>query len=703
MKKLLGFGLLVLLIGMVVSALTVLLYPMPEPNDIAVAEISEIRYADGTSLIVQIGDVTRTSVPLSDVPEHVQLAVLAAEDREFYSHEGFSPEGLARAVVNNASGGSTQGGSTITQQYVKNAFLTHDQTLSRKARELIISLRLELSDSKGQILEGYLNTIYFGRGAYGIEAASQAYFGHPASELTLVEGAALAGIIQSPGNFEPEVNPQGLQGRFDYVVAGMVAQGSITAAEAEAMALPAFLPRDTSDRYGGQIGYIAQEVRAELLAAGFTDAQIDGGGLRISTTIDQAAQDAMVAAVEGQGPRSGTEGLRIGAASVDPTTGGILAMYGGADYVSSPLNNATQARSQAGSTFKPFALAAAFEEGISPYSRWNGNSPRTIAGYKLENEGNTSYGTVTLQRATEKSINTAFVALAHQVGIEDVMDAAYRAGVPRDTTSPDAGLSFVLGSSSTSPLEMASAYATFAARGVYRTPHIVQQVTTSDGQVLYEAPVTGEQRFDPDIADQVNAVLQKVVTNGTATKARALNRPVAGKTGTTDDNKSAWFVGYTPQAATAVMLTKEDAAGNPVSLRGTGGLTQVFGSSFPLNIWVAYNAGYLDDLPIAKFVAPVSGSRSSTSGDAPTYRRQWTAPPSSTASDEPEPIPFTPEPSTSPPDTGPPDTGPPATQPPATQPPATAEETPGEGVGGSSEGQPGGGGVQEEEVGDAAP
>jgi membrane peptidoglycan carboxypeptidase len=614
MKKVLGIGALTVLLGIVAAVVVVVLFPVPEPNDFAIAETSEVLYSDGTTSIVQVGDITRRSIPISQVPEHVQEAVMAAEDRDYYEHGGFSPAGLARALINNVQGGVTQGGSTITQQYVKNAYLTQEQTITRKVKELILAIKIDTTQSKDEVMEDYLNTIYFGRGAYGIEAASVAYYGHGAAELTPAEGVALAGLIQSPGNYEPTLYPDRLQQRFDYVVGGMQEKGWVTAEEAQWLTMPEFLPVNTANRYGGQTGYIAGEVRRELKANGFTDEQIDQGGLRITTTIDPRAQAEIVQAVEQRGPKSGTDGLRIGAASVDPDTGGILAMYGGPDYVTSSLNNATQATAQAGSTFKPFALAAAFEKGYTLNSRFNGNSPATIAGYTLENEGNKSYGSVTLGKATEQSINTAFVALAHKIGIENVMDAAYRAGIPASTTPQDVGLSFVLGSSSMSPVQMASAYATFAARGVYHTPHIVSSVSTPDGEVLYTADVAGEQRFAPEIADQVNAALERVITNGTATRGQSVGRPVAGKTGTTDENKSAWFVGYGPQVATSVMLSKEDEAGNPVSLRGTGGMQKVFGSSFPLAIWSDYMQDYLAELPVEDFAAPPRQGSSAWNG-----------------------------------------------------------------------------------------
>lgn len=642
-KKLIGFGVIAAIVGVLAAALVVIFYPVPEPNDFAVAEATEVYYADGT-LIAQVGDITRTSVPLDRVPIEVQQAVLAAEDRSFYDHQGFSPVGIGRALYNNVRGGPTQGGSTITQQYVKNAFLTQDQSMIRKLQELVLSVKLEIAVSKDEILEGYLNTIYFGRGAYGIEAASQAYFGKPVDQMTAAEGAALAGLIQSPGNYEPELFPEALQGRFDYVVNGKVEEGWMTPAEAATMAMPAFIPRDTSNRYGGQIGYLIEETKAELRKAGFSDAEIVGGGLRVTTSIDPLAQSAMETAVAEEGPESNTEGLRIGMVSVDPRNGAILAMYGGPDYITSPLNNATQAIAQAGSTFKPFALAEAFKQGISTDSRWNGNSPATIAGYTLQNEGNKSYGTVTLNRATELSINTPYVRLTSELGVANVIETAHQIGLPRDTKGVNEDLTFVLGSASPNVLDMAGAYSTFAARGIYHEPSMLTEVKNIDGATLYTRPVAGEDRLDAEIADSVNQTLQRVVTNGTATRAQQLNREVAGKTGTTDDNMSAWFIGYTPQVVTAVMMSKEDENGNPVTLRGTGGMSQVFGSSFPLRMFVAANKPYLADQEKLEFANP-SGDLSSpgrSGGDSEPESQPSSSP---TPTEEPTP---TPEPTLSP-------------------------------------------------------
>ncbi len=609
LKTILKWTGIVILIGFALLILLVLFYPVPDPNAEAVAESSEVLYADGTTQIGTIGDISRTSIPLTEVPLDTQHAVLAAEDRNFYEHGALSIPSIVRAFFNNVTGGDTQGGSTITQQYVKNMYLTQEQTLVRKFKEMILAIKLEVTASKDEILEGYLNTIYWGRGAYGIEAASQSYYQHPANQLTTAEGAALAGMIQSPNNYQPDENLEGLTSRYNYVVNGMVEEGWLDQSAADALVFPTFPPEDTSNKYGGQVGYLIDTVKSELSSLGFTDSQIEGGGLRIVSTIDKTAEDAIVASVQANGPQSNTEGLRIGSAAVEPGTGAILALYGGPDYVENQFNNATQARAQAGSTFKPFALAAAFENGINLDSMWDGNSPRTIAGYTLENEGNTSYGVVSLLTATENSINTPFVDLSNVVGVDKVIDAAYRAGLPQDTPGIEQNLTFVLGTSSPTPLDMAAAYATFADGGTYYPPTILREVYVDD-QLDHALEPVGTLAFSSAVVDNVNHALQRVVTNGTGSAAGALGRPAAGKTGTTDDNLSAWYMGYTPQYVSSVMMVKEDANGNPISLSGTGGMSQVFGSSFPLQIWLGGAQGYLADKPEESFprAEPIDGT-----------------------------------------------------------------------------------------------
>ncbi len=562
---------------------------VPKPNDIAMAEQSIIYWNDGKTELGRLGEANRVAVDLKDIPLKAQEAVLAAEDRSYYEHGGFDPRGLARAVWVDLSDGQTQGGSTITQQYAKNAFLTHEQTISRKVRELFLSVKLETEESKSDILNSYLNTIYWGRGAYGIETASQAYFGVSAKDLNLRQSAALAAIIRAPGGYDPETHKDQLKARYAYVLDGMVAKGWITPEEkAHAVKkLPQFVdyePQKSSLR--GTKGYLIESVRREMLRRGFTENDLTIGGYRIVSTFDRSDQKAAVNAVDWSGPGP-EKGLRIGLTAVDPKNGEVRAMYGGADYLKNQLSNADQAVGLAGSTFKAFGLAAAFEDDIDLSSTWDGSSPRTIKGYKLQNEDNVSYGQVSLLRATEKSINTVFVDLAQQVGVEKVREAAVRAGVPDKTIGLVADPTTVLGTASPTTLDMASAYATFANEGERIEPTTIQEVTRA-GQLEYKHEVEPQRAFSADVSNKVTYALEQVVRSGTGTAARALGRPAAGKTGTTDNNRSAWFVGYTPQLSAAVMMVKQDKDGNAESLYGTGGMGHVFGGSYPTRIWTTF-------------------------------------------------------------------------------------------------------------------
>lgn len=600
--------LVVALLGIGGFAVALARTTVPSPNDLATSEATIVYWADGQTELGRLGDSTRRSIVLADVPLDVQHAVLAAEDRGFYDHGGVSPVGIVRALWNNVTGGSTQGGSTITQQYAKNAFLTQARTWDRKVREVLLATKLETVVSKDEILENYLNTIYFGRGADGIEAASIAYFGIPTSELSVEQGAVLAAIIKSPSGMAPEKDLPALKARWAYVMDAMVEEGWLTPKARAKAEFPTIKKQRAKDRLGGQTGYLLTMVEQQLLELGFDETEVQRGGLRVTTTFDQAAQKAATAAVRKAGPKTGTDGLRIGLAAVRPGTGEVVAVYGGRDFVSDQINNATREFAQAGSTFKPFALAAATERGIGLSSIWPGDSPATVDGYTFDNYGNTSYGDVTLLRATEDSINSAYVSLEADVGVDRVADAAIRAGIPADTPGlSDRNLTLVLGTSSPSALSMADAYATFAARGDHVSPTTVSRVVGANGGVLFALEPRSSSAFDTDTADTVTYALSKVVTDGTGYAAQELGRPAAAKTGTTDDNKSAWFVGYTPQLATAVLMAKEDSDGMPVSLSGTGGLSTVTGGSYPAAIWTAFMRAALDGLPELAFPPPPAG------------------------------------------------------------------------------------------------
>jgi len=646
---------------------------VPQPNDVATAQTTIVYWNDGKTELGRFGDANRVSVPLDQVPLAMQHAVLSAEDREFYDEGGFSPKGIGRAIWNNLSGGSVQGGSTITQQYAKNAFLTQDRTFTRKFHELVLAVKLDTSVSKDQILGDYLNTIYFGRGAYGIQTASQQYFGVPASKLTLGQSAALAAIIRSPGGYSPDTNLDKLKGRWTYVLDGMVEKGWITPAQRAAVTFPKFVAKKPANKFAGTNGYLLDSVRQALLAHGFTDDDINSGGLRVVSTFDQQAQASAVAAVEAKGPKTGAQGLRIGLAAVKPGTGEVVAMYGGADFLTNQVNNATQALGQAGSTFKPFTLAAAIEQGISLDSVWNGNNGVMIQGRKVVNYADESLGQITLLTGTEKSVNSVYVAVTDKIGPAKVVDAAVRAGIPDNTPAlHPVVLNVTLGVSSPHVIDLAAAYATFADRGQQVSPTVLKEVRGPNGGVLLRLDPSPKQAFSSDTADTVNYALRKVVTDGTGFAAMGLGRPAAGKTGTTNDNKSALFAGYTPQLAAAVMLVKDGKDGLPVSMSGVGGLRTVTGGSFPARIWTAFMKGALKGQPVEQFTDPANLPTATPTPSGPTGATGASG--ATGATGPATPTPTAPAPSGSPSPATPPATpappAPPASTPPASTPPA---------------------------------
>lgn len=596
------------LIGTVVLgsalAFAVSVTQIPLPKEVARAQTTIVMWADGEKEIGRFGEFNRTDIDLNEVPQHVQQAVLAAEDRNFYNHRGFSIQGFTRALLSNIFSGTRVGGSTITQQYAKLAFLTQEKSIIRKAKELVLAIKLESVESKEEILENYLNTAYFGRGAYGIQAAARTYFGLDASQLSIPQGAALAALLQAPSATEKIENRDRWINRFNYVLNGMVDIGAINATQKETITFPESITYSSSNKFGGTNGYLLYSVRQEMLEKGYTEDDLNLRGLKVISTFEENAQTAIVDAVTNEAPTTKTEGLRIGIASVRPGTGEVVAIYGGPDYVTEPLNNATQAIAQAGSTFKPFALAAAFEQGIALDTVWNGNSPRTFGDYTLNNYSKKSFGDITLLQATENSVNTVYVDVAYQIGKEKVFDATLRAGIPAETAGMINDITLVLGTASPHVLDVANAYATFAARGIYAKPTMIKEIYGANDGLLYQISPETKRAFTTQVADEVTYALSQVIQNGTGTRAKAIGRPAAGKTGTTDGNKSAWFAGYTPQLATAVMMVKQNEKGDPISLAGTGGLRSVTGGSFPALMWTYFMKEASKDLPKLDFPPP---------------------------------------------------------------------------------------------------
>ena len=584
-------------------ATSVKVLSVPQPNEVTTAQTTILYYDDGVTELGRLGEANRVSVPIDEVPLLTQRAVLAAEDRQFYEHDGFSIRGIARALYTNLTGASgAGGGSTITQQYAKNAYLTQERSFTRKYKELILSIKLETIVNKDKILSDYLNTIYFGRGAYGIETAANQYFGKSVGDLDLAESAVIAAIVQAPNGLSPEENLEGLTSRWNYVLDGMLTQGWISQEERDSVKFPKIDEYKPVNTFGGPKGYLIEQVRQVMYENGITDDQINLAGLRVVTTFNQVAQDAMIAAVEAEAPTENIEGLRIGVASVRPETGEVVAMYGGSDYLENQFNNATQMIGQAGSTFKPFALAAGLENGVTLATTFSGKNKTKVNDYVVVNYGDNSYGKkITLLKATESSVNSAYVQLADSVGLDVVFNAAKRAGIPADAVGMEPNLAFTLGTTSPHVVDIAAAYATYASRGLQANPAYIKSITAESGEIVYKFSPKPVQAFSTDIADTVNYALQKVVTAGTGKAAKELGRPVAGKTGTTNDNKSALFAGYTPELATAVMFVKDGPDGQPMTLAGTGGMEKVTGGSYPARIFTAYMKLALMDYPVTEF------------------------------------------------------------------------------------------------------
>lgn len=584
----------------ILTALWLQLLPVPRPNTMAAAELSQIEWSDG-SPIAAVGIANRSSVSLSSMPVALRAAVIAAEDRGFYDHAGFSIRGISRALFSNVTGGATEGGSTITQQYAKNAYLSHDRTVVRKVRELFLAVKLETRVNKDQILQDYLNTIWFGRNSYGVQAASLAYFRKPVAELGISESALLAALVRAPALYDPVRHRTRLQTRWNYVLDSMMQMHTLRPDVRKRLRFPNVTAPVSEQRYTGPRGHLLMAVQRELLKDGFSQREIDLGGLQIRTTFDSKVQAALERAIAERGPHSNMTGVRIGAVAIRPGSGEVAAMYAGQDYLTNQLNNATDAIGQAGSTFKPFALAAALEQGISLQSMWDGNSGAHFGSYRVRNFGGESFGRTSLLNGTIHSVNTVYVGLTQRIGPQSVVDAAVRAGIPVQTPALEPVLSVPLGTCSPHALDMAVAYSTFAAHGVRATPALIREVRNAHGKVVWRHRVQTQRAFARDVADTVTSALQRVVWYGTGAAANRAHRSVAGKTGTTNENKAAWFVGYTPSLAAAVMFTKEDARGNPISLNGTGGLGSFTGGSFPARIWGTWMNRAYEGVPDEKF------------------------------------------------------------------------------------------------------
>ncbi|MGA3340774.1 MAG: PBP1A family penicillin-binding protein [Methylocella sp.] len=520
------------------------------------------------ALLANRGDTGGAAVRIADLPPYLPKAFIAIEDRHFYSHFGIDPSGILRAAFHNlSSGGTVQGGSTLTQQLAKNLFLTQERTASRKIQEAILALWLEHKYSKTQILELYLNRVYFGSGAYGVEAAAQKYFGHGARNVTLPEAAILAGLMKAPARLAPNRNPAGAAERAEQVVEAMRQEGFITDAMALlALAHPAQAIRDQN---ASSINYAADFVMDSL---DDTIGAIDED-ITVSTTLDSGLQGAAEKALTEALDRKGAAfNVGQGALVALAPDGAIKALVGGRNYADSQFNRAVSAKRQPGSAFKPFVYLAALETGLNPDSVRE-DAPINVKGWQPENYSHEYFGPVTLTKALSLSLNTVAVRLGLEVGPKAIVRVAHRLGIMSDLS---ANPSIALGTSEVTPLEIVTAYAAFANGGIGVQPQIIAKVKTAFGKLLYQRKGASNGRvIDPNYVAMMNAMMQETLLTGTARKGGVPGWQAAGKTGTSQDWRDAWFIGYTSHLVAGVWLGNDD---NSPTKKASGG-------TLPVEIW----------------------------------------------------------------------------------------------------------------------
>ncbi|MEU9648581.1 transglycosylase domain-containing protein [Streptomyces sp. NPDC048110] len=708
-------GLCIAFFGCLVGAagLAYAMVSVPVIDESATAQNNVYYWADNTQMVATGGDRNRQSVDLSQIPKAMRNAVISQENKTFYSDSGIDPKGIARAVFNMAKGGETQGGSTITQQYVKNAMLNdQSQTISRKVKEIFVSIKVGAEEPKDKILEGYLNSAYYGRGAYGIQAAARAYFNVDAVDLNpgqcaflsaMLKGATYydpAGSVSIDPSATPEANKKRAHTQMQDTLDKMVEYGHLSQTErAKYTELPTTQHPQSNAKLGGQIGYLVRLAKSSVLKSGkVSEQQLEKGGYSIYTTFDKKKVDEMEKAVQKvykekidpkKRPETDTH-VQFGGASIDTKTGAIKAIYGGEDATKHFTNNADVTGAQVGSTFKPFVLAAAMKWGVrdpdlgpvqaqdertivSPKSLYSGKNKLKINNYdgsiwenedgeqwRQENDGQDNVGDppdykIDLREAMRESVNSAYVQLGMDVGLDKVKEAAVDAGLLEDSLTGSSFPSFSLGISDPSAIRMAGAYATFADSGKQREPYSVTKVTSKDG-TIYTHKVEEKQAFTAKVADNVTDVLKTVVEDGTGSNAQLPGREVAGKTGTTDGNKSAWFVGYTPQLSTAISMYRypdDETIKNRTFLEmyGTGGEKKIHGASFPSTIWQDYMSDAVKGLKVEGFPEPepIGEVVNDTPSPTPTPTPSASASETEEASPSPTPSPSDTQNSPSPP------------------------------------------------------
>ena len=571
-------------------------------NNMRPAVSSQVFDSHGRLITTLHSDQNRLPIDINKVPQNLQNAFIAAEDNRFYEHIGIDPIGIFRAIFANLiNRGIAQGGSTITQQLAKNAFLSQEQTLKRKIQEAMLALEIEHKYSKKEILEMYMNQIYFGQGAYGIQTAAKTYFNKDVNELSLTQCAMLAGLPKSPNYYSPFNNLNEAKKRKNVVLDQMVKYGYVSAAEAEDaknqdLGLSKSQQAKEADEYASFIDYVSQQV-----AKKYGDDALYKEGLKIYTTMDVDKQHAAVRAMRNL-PNNYTDenGLtqpQAALVSIDPKTGHILAMVGGRGQDS--FNRASMAVRQPGSAFKPFVYLTALQHDMTPDTTMK-DQPVTYGGWSPKNAGGSYSGAMSLSDALAHSVNTIAVQLADEVGTKNIIANAKKMGITT-LDAKDDNLAMALGglTRGVTPLEMASAYGTFANKGVHVKPTALVKILDRNGNVLEDASTLEKEETKTRVmsereAYEMTTMLEGVIDHGTGTAA-AIGRPAAGKTGTTDDNKDAWFVGYTPDIVTAVWIGDDT---------GSHSLGEIYGGTIPAEIWKDYMSSATSDESGGDFSAP---------------------------------------------------------------------------------------------------
>lgn len=646
----------VVLIPLGAFLIAYLVVDVPEPEELPAPQISQIYASDSETELARIvpPEGNRRSVPVEEIPDPVKNAVLAAEDREFYTNNGFSFSGFGRAVIGQLTGNSSAGGgSTITQQYVKNALVGNEHSYVRKARELVYSVKMANEWSKQEVLGAYLNTVYFGRNAYGVDAAAHAYFGVPVQELTPEQAAVLAAAIQRPSQLDPWTNRGEAEFRWNYVLDGMVSVGTLSESERAGMVYPETIDPALSQENsstGGPNGMIKNHVLAELNELGISEDAVTNQGLRVTTTIDPVAQEAAVQAarsnLEGQ-----NENLRSAVVSTDPRTGAVRAYYGGEDPYGWDYGNAGL---QTGSTFKIFGLAAALDQGIPLTTNYSSAPVQLPGSITVKNADGMTCGYCSIREALKQSLNTSFIRLQEDLenGPADTAAMAHRLGVAKSipgvehTLEEPSGGTYegvILGQYQSRPLDMAVGLGTLANKGVYHDTHFVQRVENAAGEVLYEHEDSeGDQRVDANVANNVMSAMAPIASYSNG-HALASGRPSAAKTGTsqlgdTGQNKDAWMIGATPQLSTAVWIGTEDGSAITTPWGGA-----IYGAGLPADIWKATMDQALANEDIEYFDDPqpiTLTSRSLKNANVPPAN--WNPNPRSTSTAPTEPSETTP-------------------------------------------------------------